>query len=78
LQHRKLLTLLDNVRKTRNVFSSGSLRSDLRSSHSLANCSSSESPLGPLCISELESQHAPAGVRCFAARSGGRFVRFWL
>ena len=76
MQHRKLLTLLDNVRKTRKVFSSNSLAVTFGRLTVCQFAAPLNRPLAPSAIPSLNLKHAPAGVRCFAARSGGRFVRF--
>ena len=76
MQHRKLLTLLDNVRKTRNVFSSKSLAVTYGRLTACQIAAPLNRRLAPSARPTLKLKHAPAGVRCFAARSGGRFVRF--
>lgn len=76
MQHRKLLTLLDNVRKTRNVFSSNSPAVTYGRLTVCQIAAPLNRRLAPSALPNLNFKHAPAGVRCFAARSGGRFVRF--
>ena len=76
MQHRKLLTLLDNVRKTRKVFSSNSPAVTYGRLTVCQFAAPLKLRLAPSAVPSLNLKHAPAGVRCFAARSGGRFVRF--
>jgi len=70
--------MLDNVRKTRNVFGSNSCAVTYGRLTVCQIAAPLNRRLAPSAIANLNFKHAPAGVRCFAARSGGRFVRFWL
>jgi hypothetical protein len=76
MQHRKLLTLLDNVRKTRAVFSSNSIAVSYGRIAVSRKTASSNRRQAHSVVLKLNLKHAPAGVPCLAARSGGRFVRF--